>query len=74
MIDAPKTLEEAKNYKYNEWAGNPGGVSYSEEYCAYEIWQNMLTYQCSRKPQYGSDNLYCKQHARMIEDTIQKVA
>ena len=70
MIYHPKTLEEAMKYRYGEWAGNPEGRKYKAGYCAYEIWSlgGWVPFQCNRKNGYGSDNLYCKQHAKMIGD------
>lgn len=73
MINPPKTLEEAQSIRYNKWAGNPKGYPYNHNKCAYEIcWRptrsrgQWLSYQCSRKPGHGPGELYCKQHARMI--------
>jgi len=67
MFDYPKTLKEAKEYKYNQWAGNSKGNSYVNSHCAYEIWINMLPYQCSRKNGYGPEMLYCWQHAKKLK-------
>ena len=67
MIDAPKTIQEAKQYKYNKWAGNPNGNRYREGECAYEVWSNVSSYQCSRKNGYGPNGLYCKQHAKKVK-------
>ena len=47
MIDAPKTKQEARKIRYNQWAGSPAGNKYIEDRCAHEVWQNMLSYQCS---------------------------
>jgi len=68
MFNAPKTLKEAKAYRYNIWGGNPNGHSFKEGKCAYEIMSNYLTYQCSRSDGHGPDCLYCKQHAKMVCD------
>ena len=71
MFNTPKTIEEARKIKYNSWAGNPNGNKYDERYCAYEVsggGRMMLFYQCSRLNGHGPDGLYCKQHAKMIED------
>ncbi len=67
MIDCPKTKAEAKACKYGEWAGWPRGMAYNPACCAYEIWEDMHSFQCSRKNGHGPDGLYCKQHAKMIE-------
>lgn len=62
MFDLPKTKEEAAQKRYNRWGGNPKGNAYDPKRCAYEIWDNHLTHQCSRKNGHGPDELYCKQH------------
>jgi hypothetical protein len=66
MIRAPRTKDEAEKYRYNEWAGNPKGRAYDPRRCAYEVWQNHLSYQCSKKPGKGPDGLYCGQHAKRV--------
>lgn len=67
MIDTPKTIEEARKYRYRLWAGNPNGKPYREGYCAWEIYDNFLGCQCSQKNGYGPGRLYCKQHAKKLE-------
>jgi len=67
MINYPKTLEEAKKYRYNTWAGNPNGTPYDPTRCAYEIFKNFTAWQCTRKNGYGPGGLYCKQHAKIVE-------
>lgn len=67
MNDAPKTLEEAQSYRYNKWVGNPKGILYCKGRCAYEVYDTYLPRQCLRKPRYGPDGLYCKQHAKMVK-------
>ena len=70
MLNRPKTIEEARKYKYGHWAGNPSGNKYDENDCAYEVWEQgrvINAYQCSRKNGYGPEGLYCKQHAKMVE-------
>ena len=68
MIDIPRTKEEARKYRYGEWAGNPKGTRYYEDKCAYEVWgsRGFLSAQCSKKNGHGPDGLYCKVHARRI--------
>lgn len=65
----PKTLEEAKRYRYNKWGGNPRGNHYDSSRCADEAYDSVsrMFYQCSRKPGHGPDGIFCKQHARMRE-------
>lgn len=67
MLECPKTLEQAKKYRYNEWAGNPRGYAYRPERCAYEVFPNERGahhHQCLKKKGYGPSGLYCKQHAK----------
>lgn len=66
MFKQPKTLEEARDYRYNKWAGNPNGRKYVEGNCAAEIHVHRLFYQCSRKNGHGCNGLYCKQHAKKM--------
>ena len=68
MIDLPKTKEEARTYRYGQWAGSVGR-KYKEDYCAWEIWPDSgwIPYQCTRKNGHGINNLYCKQHSKGIK-------
>jgi hypothetical protein len=66
MFDKPKTLQEAKAHRYAEWAGSPKGTAFDPSRCAYEMYDNFIGRQCSRKPGHGPDGLYCKQHAKRI--------
>jgi len=67
-----KTLEEAKKYRYGQWAGNPEGQKYQEGRCAYEVQDSVSGrfYQCLRKNGYGINDLYCKQHAKIVEEEL----
>lgn len=68
MLRPPKTKTEASKIRYGTWAGNEKGHRYDPERCAYEVMQwNDLFSQCSRKPGYGPDSLYCKQHAKIVK-------
>lgn len=70
MLNPPKTLEEAQAYRYGKWAGNPKGHSYKREYCACQVFPQLGEhYQCQRKNGHGPDNLYCKQHAKILAPT-----
>lgn len=72
MLNTPKTLEEAKAYKYTKWSANLIGNPYNESFCAYEVWPQTTScfpYQCSRKNGHGPAGLYCKQHAKMVDPT-----
>ena len=69
MIQYPKTIQEARKYRYHQWAGRPAGTPYREDHCVYEVWaqgQMIMSYQCSRKNGFGPDHLYCKQHSKLI--------
>ena len=47
MLDPPKTIEEARAYKYQYWRGNPKGTKYREGFCAYEVWgPRVHSWQC----------------------------
>lgn len=75
MLNPPKTLEEAQVYRYGVWVWDITrwpyqsleGQSYSEDYCAYEVSNiKRSLYQCKHKNGHGSNNLYCKQHAKIL--------
>lgn len=68
MIDAPQTFEDASKYRYNQWLGNPSGISYKEDRCAYEVPESTLwlVHQCRRRSGHGPADLYCRQHAKMV--------
>lgn len=68
MNDEPRTIEEARKYRYGEWAGLPTGTPYKEGKCAYEMWSHIYSRQCSRENGYGPGGLYCKQHAKKLEE------
>lgn len=58
---------------YGVWTGNPKGISEDETKCIKEVWprgraDGWFPWQCQRKRGYGFEGLYCKQHARMIEE------
>ena len=70
MFNPPLTIEDAKKYRYNKWAGIPPGEIYDEKYCAAEVpdvtgWH---FYQCSRKNGKGPNGLYCGIHAKEVTD------
>ena len=68
MFDPPKTEKKAKLYRYGAWAGNPKGTPYNHNCCAYEVSDGWLFRQCYRKSGYGPEQLYCKSHAKRVED------
>ena len=65
MINPPKTLQEAEKTKYGEFFG---GKKYISGRCAYRVYEtdDVHSYQCKRKKGYGINELYCKQHARIV--------
>jgi hypothetical protein len=69
MIGSPKTLKEARKQRFGAWAGNPKGHAFVEGQCSYQAYDEFTHhfYQCTRKAKTGPANLYCKQHAKMIE-------
>ena len=61
-----------KERRYGRWVGNRKGVSEDKELCVESVYNDYDRFsrssQCSRKRGYGPNNLYCKQHARMIAE------
>jgi hypothetical protein len=69
MIDYPKTRAEAECTRYRVWGGSPKGSPYNPKKCAMEVHdasRSCLFHQCNNKPGHGSDNLYCKMHANIV--------
>lgn len=65
MLTLIETLEQARQYRYNTWAGNPNGHPYIEGRCCESVWEKgrgALSYQCKRENGFGPEGLYCKQH------------
>lgn len=70
MLTYPKTAEEAKKYRYGQWAGSPEGHNYDDTLCAYEVrgsGRAIMFYQCCRRNGHGPGKLYCKHHAKKVE-------
>ena len=69
MLIHLKTLKQAEEYRYGQWAGNEAGRRYNKNYCAYEVnvSHTSIPRQCTRKNGYGSNGLYCLQHKRIVE-------
>jgi hypothetical protein len=63
MRNLPETLEDAKKVRYGKWAGNSDGKEYKLDRCAFEVWRDFGSGQCSKKNGHGPDGLYCKSHA-----------
>lgn len=67
MINPPKTLEEARKYKYN----NPSGTAYKEGKCAYSVYDYRMLFpyhQCCHKNGKGINGLYCGTHAKRVKE------
>lgn len=66
MLTEIKTIEDARKYRYNNWAGNPKGYKYEEGYCAEEIADSggWMYYQCRKKNGKGLNGLFCGIHAK----------
>lgn len=65
----PKNLEEAQKYRYGRRGGKPEGRRLYSSYCAYEVLGTLPAQfdQCLRKAGHGTDKIFCKQHAKMME-------
>lgn len=61
-------IDKYPKKRYGDWAGNPSGTPYDPKQCAEEVWGDWISYQCSRKPGHGKDDLFCKQHAKKHPD------
>ena len=71
MHNPPKTRAAAFGCRYGYTDTRFEGIPYDARHCAYRIYKHpspMMSHQCSRRPGHGPDALYCKQHARMVED------
>ena len=67
MLNPPKTLQGAMNYKYGRKYLHE---DYKRGYCAWEILsrsRDFIAYQCTRKMGFGPAGLYCRQHAKKVE-------
>lgn len=63
--------------RYGCWAGMPRGVAEDITKCIKEVYpagRSIIPSQCNRKRGYGTNGLYCKQHARMQERHLTKRA
>ena len=56
--------------RYDTWPGNPRGLVEIRTQCVVEVSTNwgLHRYQCARKRGHGPDGLFCKQHAKMVDD------
>lgn len=67
MFDPPRTLGEAKVYRYGDLGRGKCGDLYRDNRCAYAVWDKWNDHQCYRKKGHGPSGLYCKQHAKVLE-------
>ena len=70
-VSGPKTRAEAEGWEYILLDNNPRVVGrYSHNLCAWALQANawLGERQCARKPGYGPEGLWCKQHAKMAEE------
>ena len=62
--------EEASPRKYDEWAGNPKGITEDKTRCVAEVpdFTGWHSFQCLRKRGFGPNGEYCKQHAKKFTE------
>ena len=74
MLNPPKTLEEARAYRYGDGsdAPNGNGYDYNEGKCAYELVDaaGWLIQQCRNRNGKGVNGLYCGVHAKIVQREI----
>ena len=64
MINPPKTLTEARRYRYFEFAD---GYTFNPDFCAYAIGNGRYRgAQCAKLHGHGPGGLYCPGHAKMV--------
>ena len=61
-----------KERRYDIWAGNPKGIKEDKTKCIQSVsdYTGWHRYQCSRKRGHGDKGLYCKQHAKKLEEML----
>ena len=61
----PRTLADAMRVRYGRHRNH-----YVRSGCAAEVYDSSRWYphQCTRKNGHGPDRLYCKQHAKMVQE------
>jgi len=60
--------------RYGVWAGNPKGWPEDAARCITEVSDGWHFSQCGRKRGHGPDGLYCKQHAKRVEEKLARKA
>lgn len=72
MIDPPKSRAEAEMLTYGHFQKTP----YDPKHCCFSVWDSTMgfgrSYQCTRKPGFGPDKLYCKQHDPAAQEARDK--
>lgn len=61
----PKNLKEAKKYSYGQAHGMSRGPNYNPARCAASVSDGLpfpSFNQCCRKPGFGPDKIFCRQH------------
>jgi len=56
---------------YRIWAGNPKGNKENPTKCVVSVadgGRSVLSHQCRNKRGFGPNGLYCRRHAKMIEE------
>lgn len=62
--------------RYGVSSMRPRGTPEDPRLCVEEVWngpRGMTSNQCSRKRGHGPGGLWCKQHARRVEETIGRI-
>lgn len=72
-VDWPRTFSEAQSVRYGTTRDNPLGTAHCSLQCAADVVSifGRELRQCGRKPGYGPEQLYCKQHSAVIEELIE---
>lgn len=66
MPKYPKSREEARKMRYGACRGYPNGLPYNDSICVYPVLYRGVFHQCYHKPGHGPDDLYCRQHEKML--------
>ncbi len=65
-----KNIKKKEIGIYGSWAGNPKGVQEDITKCIESVMSDgeWIPHQCNFKRGYGENELYCKRHAKRIEE------
>jgi hypothetical protein len=64
-------MDDIKKRQYGITSANSRGTPEDKTRCIAAVWggyRGMFEHQCFRKRGHGKDGLYCKQHAKGLED------